>query len=270
MLVKVNGVVYHITIVGKGHPLILLHGFTGSTNNWKSLIPYFESDFKMIMIDLIGHGSSESPADWQRYQMAHVVDDLYSIMTKLDVQKVSILGYSMGGRVAIAFAAAYPEMVYKLILESSSPGLEDRQEALNRINHDEGLAEKIEQNGVDAFINFWEKLPLFKRMGNLPEQVKTDIRAQRLNNSPVGLANSLRGMGTGRQSSFWGILPMLPLPTLLLVGKEDEKFCRIASEMQKILPNGTMKVVEHAGHNIHVEYADFFAKIVRDYILKRC
>jgi len=268
MKIVANGVAYHVEIYGKGEPLLLLHGFTGSVESWRKFVSIWESRRKLILVDIIGHGSSDSPDHVQRYGIDQVAADLDGILHKLNVVQTDVLGYSMGGRLALTFAILYPHRVGKLILESSSPGLKTEEERLARIKDDETLAARIEENGVERFVREWENIPLFATQRRLPTEVQESIRLQRLKNNGKGLANSLRGMGTGQQPSWWESLAGITIPTLLLCGEEDKKFCRIAFEMEQLMPNAIVLQISQCGHAIHVEQPQIFAKIVDEFLVK--
>ena len=194
---EVNGVNYRVRVAGEGPALMLLHGFTGSLHTWDPFVPSMAETHRVVAVDLLGHGGTDAPREPERYRMERCVDDLVTLLDGLGVGSVNLLGYSMGGRVALHFAAAMPEKVAALILESASPGIADDEERATRVKSDEALADDIERYGVPAFVQRWERLPLFASQRQLPEQVRAMLRAQRLNNRAVGLANSLRGMGGG-------------------------------------------------------------------------
>ena len=117
-----------LTWMGEGFPLVLLHGFTGDSKTWKPFLQNGEKVERLIAIDIIGHGQSDSPKDSKRYEMLSVAKDIKQILEILKIEKTDILGYSMGGRLALSFAIQYPLFVRKLVLESSSPGLITEQE----------------------------------------------------------------------------------------------------------------------------------------------
>jgi 2-succinyl-6-hydroxy-2,4-cyclohexadiene-1-carboxylate synthase len=267
MTAQVNGIRLHADTAGEGPPLVLLHGFTGSGRSWDRFIPSWSSHFRTIAVDLIGHGQSEAPDDPSRYSMEHVVQDLAALLDQLEVGEASVLGYSMGGRLALSFAVLQPERVRALVLESASPGLRTEEEREARRNRDGQLADRIEREGIERFAEDWENLPLFESVKRLPQEDQLRIRRQRLLNRPSGLANSLRGMGTGAQPSWWDRLHTLPMPALLLAGALDGKFHRIAGEMAALIPNASFVPVPDAGHMIHVEQAGIIDTIVRDYLL---
>jgi 2-succinyl-6-hydroxy-2,4-cyclohexadiene-1-carboxylate synthase len=268
MFIRTNDIQLHIEIDGAGPPLLLLHGFTGSGSSWADLSARLAPARRTIAVDLIGHGQSDAPAEPGRYRMEHCVEDLLALLDALDIQRTELLGYSMGGRVALQLAAAAPDRIRALVLESSSPGLADPPERQARVAADEALADSIEREGLAAFVERWEQLPLFASQATLPAAVRERQRAQRLQNSPAGLANSLRGMGTGRQSSLWPRLPELRLPALLIAGELDAKYCAIARQMAAALPNARLAIVPGAGHAVHLERPEGFAALVQQFLLE--
>lgn len=266
MKININSVHYHIEFVGQGEPLLLLHGFSGSLENWKPFLYGWGSSCRVMMLDILGHGRSDCPKDPSRYAIEQIAADIKNMLEELKIKKTHILGYSMGGRLALTFAVKYPKYVSSLIIESSSPGLETEQERLERIRKDEALADFIIEKGMEAFVDYWETLPLFLSQQSLPIDVRGRIRNQRFNNNPLGLANSLRGMGSGRQPSLWNCLHRLYMPVYLIVGEKDQKFCQIAEKMSKRIPNAKTTVEEAVGHAIHVEHQEIFGERVIDFL----
>ncbi len=264
----INGITYHYDLYGNGEPLLLLHGFTGNTATWEPFKKRWGQSFQIIMVDIIGHGLTDSPADHQRYEIDQVAKDIKTLLVGLHIESLHILGYSMGGRLALSFACNYPEMLKSLILVSSSPGLRTVEERNNRIEQDERLADRIEHDGIKAFVDYWENIPLFASVKKLPAAVQETIRQERLLQKEIGLSNSLRGMGTGKQPSQWECLPKLNIPVFLLCGSEDTKFVKIAEEMQNTFPNAKRSIIEESGHMIHVEKQEVFGQIIMDWLLQ--
>ena len=262
----INGVHWHVESRGDGIPLLLLHGFTGSSRTWDPFLPFWNGRFRTIAVDIVGHGKTDAPGDPSLYTMERTVDDLAAILDRLEVDKAAVLGYSMGGRLALSFAVLRPERVRGLVLESTSPGLKTEEERKARRKQDEELAERIEKNGIEWFVNYWENIPLFRTVKRLPADVQQKIREDRLRQRPEGLANSLRGMGTGAQPSWWDRLETIPAPVLVMAGELDEKFVGIAREMVPRLARATFVAVKDAGHAIHAEQAETFRSVVQDYL----
>ncbi|OXS73803.1 2-succinyl-6-hydroxy-2,4-cyclohexadiene-1-carboxylate synthase [Lysinibacillus sp. KCTC 33748] len=248
-----------------GQTLVALHGFTGSTATWRNLAKALPS-VRVIAIDLIGHGQTAIPKQISRFSMQEQIQDLEEVFCQLELKKFTLLGYSMGGRVALSYAITYPERIEKLILESASPGLRTSKERSERCERDNALAEKIISNGLISFVNAWETIPLFESQKRLPHDVQEAIRFERLSQEEEGLAGSLRGIGTGGQPPNWMVLEKLEFPVLLITGSLDEKFCKIALEMKALLKNAKHTTVNDAGHAIHVENPAEFATIVEEHL----
>lgn len=255
---------YWYEVYGEGEAVVLLHGFTGSTQTWNQFVQTYQSSFKIIVIDLPGHGKTESPSPVSMKQCCH---DIRALLKEIGINSCYLIGYSMGGRTALSFSMSYPDMVKSLVLESASPGLELEEERNSRRKSDEKLAQKLEQEGLESFINFWESIPLFESQRSLPLNSQSKIREERLSQEKEGLAMSLRYMGTGSQPSWWSKLSTLNIPILLIVGELDSKFLSINKRMNEALPHSQLSIVKQAGHAIHVEQPEFFGKIVEMFIL---
>ena len=262
--VRVGDVSLHVTVVGEGEPLMLFHGFTGSGAQWAPQVEAFAERFRTVAVDLLGHGHSDAPADPERYCMERCVKDLHTLLDALGVERACWLGYSMGARVALAFALTHPGRVRALVLEGVTPGIEDAFLRRQRIADDEALAQRIERDGVERFVDDWMQQPLFASQARLGKAFLAAARAARCANSAVGLANSLRGMGTGAQEPLWVRLPTLTPPTLLVVGDEDMKFRAVAENMVLRTPRATIAIIPQAGHAAHLENARAFnARVLR-------
>ncbi len=268
----INGLTYHYDLSGpadnpSGAPtLVLLHGFTGSAANWRDVAPALAQTHRVLAVNLLGHGETDAPAAHARYAMAHTARDLVDLLTVTVGQPVHLLGYSMGGRLALYTALHFGEAMASLILESASPGLRTQVERAERRDRDEALAERIEREGVAAFVDFWERISLFATQEKLPPAARAHLREQRLRSSALGLANSLRGMGTGAQPSLWDDLAAWSKPTLLITGEQDGKFCEIAGEMAESLPHAAWVSIAEAGHTVHLEQPRQFVATVERFL----
>ncbi|MBV9893376.1 MAG: 2-succinyl-6-hydroxy-2,4-cyclohexadiene-1-carboxylate synthase [Chloroflexi bacterium] len=261
-LPELNGLDFHVEIEGAGAPLLLLHGFTGSIRSWDGIRSNLARDARLIAVDLIGHGQSASPADASRYTLDWCTRDLAALLDHLGLQRANVLGYSMGGRAALHLAVHAPSRVQTLILESASPGLEDPPERHRRVLSDEALAQRILANGIDAFVAEWEAQPLLALQPHVSAGVRQQQRELRLRNNPVGLANSLRGMGAGAQKPLWSRLSELSVPVHLIVGAADTRYAAIAQRMAQLFQHARVSVVPDAGHTVHLDQPQAFAVIV--------
>lgn len=258
----IGEVEYYYQEAGRGEPALLLHGFTGSSQSWTGIMPALEMNFRLIAVDLLGHGKSSAPEDPMCYRMEKAAEDLVLLLDQIASRPIHLLGYSMGGRLALYFALAYPERVRTLVLISASPGIMDEDERKARQKADEALAARIEREGIEAFVTEWEKLPIFTSQDNLSAAARRELRSQRLQNRPAGLAGSLRGMGSGVHPSLWGRLQELKPKTLLITGELDSKFCRLNEEMVRAIPGASLRRVPGAGHAVYLEQPEQTVEIV--------
>ena len=232
--------------------MLLLHGFTGSGASWPSAIVEGLSLRPRVPVrmDLPGHGRWAGAIDPARFTLDGALE---VIAEAQGGEPGAVIGYSMGGRLALAYAVTHPGRVTRLVLESASPGLAGEEERASRRASDEALARDLERDGLAAFVRRWEALPLFETQAALPEPVRAAQRARRLANDPRSLAAALRGLGTGALPSYWDALPALSVPTLLVAGAADAKFTGIARAMAEALPRAETAVIPGAGHAVHLE-----------------
>jgi len=262
----VNGVALNVETAGSGPALVLLHGFTGAAGSWAAHLPALSARCSTVAIDMLGHGASDAPAEPSRYGIEHAAADVLAVLDRLRIGRAAVLGYSMGGRAALFLAAVAPERVTALILESASPGIADAAGRAARAAQDAELADAIERDGVPAFVDRWERLPLFATQAALPAEVRAVVRAQRIAQSPRGLANSLRGLGQGAQRALFDRLGALPMPVLLIAGECDERYAALGLVMRRAIPDARVVVVPAAGHTVHLEQPEAFQRAVLDFL----
>lgn len=242
-------------------PLVLLHGFTGSGRDWSDVaaaLPHRQ----VIAPDLPGHGDT-----WlDGIPFTDVSALLIAALQDIGIDRFDLGGYSMGGRLALHLAIARPDCVAHLILESASPGIADAAGRTQRREADEELATWALTRGIEAFVDRWEQTPVLAAERRLADAERAALRARRLRGRPAGLAASLRHLGTGAQPWLGGRLQTLNVPTLLLVGSDDTKFCIIAAAMKEQLPRAVVEIAAGAGHNIHLERPKWFADRVTAFV----
>ena len=219
-------------------PLVLLHGFTQTRQSWRRTARALAGRYRAVIPDLPGHG--------QAVQRTASFDACAAYVRALSPRV--LVGYSMGGRIALYTALSVP--VERLVLVGASPGLADPTERAARRTADDALADRIEALDIEAFATEWGALPLF---AGQPERVAAAAYADRLRNTPAGLAAALRGLGTGVMEPLWERLGGLTIPVTLVTGERDEKFHAIAERMLERLPDARDVVVPGAGHAAHLE-----------------
>lgn len=207
---------------------------------------------QVTLIDAPGHGASE-----------HDRVDLFDA-ARLLVEaggRSHYVGYSMGGRMLLHGALLFPECFDSLTLIGATPGIEDGGERVSRAAADHRLADRLESEGLESFLDFWLALPLFS---TLPDA--QSCRTERLVNRPAGLAASLRSCGTGNQDPLWNRLHEIETPVQVIAGSEDVKFTSIGRRMAAALPNGRFEFVE-GGHAVHSERPTEVAQLIASFIV---
>jgi 2-succinyl-6-hydroxy-2,4-cyclohexadiene-1-carboxylate synthase len=231
--------------------LVLLHGFTQTRQSWRRTVQALAGRYRALAPDLPGHGNApQRPASFD-------AAGAY-VRALAPAAPFTLAGYSMGGRIALHTALQTPH-VERLILVGASPGLQDAQERAERRAADEALAARIEEIGIEAFATEWGAQPLF---ADQPERVRAAAYADRLRNTPQGLARALRGLGTGVMEPLWDRLPALAVPVTLIVGDRDEKFRAIAERMRERLPDARVVTVPGTGHAPQLEAPEAVAEAI--------
>ncbi len=231
--------------------LLLLHGFTGNRSSWRHLAPALNG-VRAIAVDLPGHGDSPLPSRTGTEGFLETLDALACVLDDANVDVADVAGYSMGARLALAFALRHRARVRSVVLESGSPGLRRRRERVARRAEDERWATMLLSEGVEAFVRRWEALPMFAGLRQLSSEHAASLAQRRRSASAEGLAGALRCLGLGVQPDFWPLLPSLRAPVLLVTGRFDEKFTRVARRMGEKLPCAWHALLD-AHHAPHLE-----------------
>jgi 2-succinyl-6-hydroxy-2,4-cyclohexadiene-1-carboxylate synthase len=270
-MTKGSSIRFHFQQYGakKDPTLLLLHGFRGSSDDWDAefVDEIVDSGFQLMVVDLPGHGQTVVDNE-EDYSFEYCALALVRLLDDLQLDKVHLLGYSMGGRLALYLAVRYPKRFERIVLESASPGLETETERQARIVSDHALAERIRSQPSEQFLREWFSQPLFASMATQPARLERLI-ARRMDNDPPSLTMSLEGMGTGAQPSLWNELDNVKNRLLLIVGEKDSKFCNVGREITSRCPGVSLEIVPESGHNVHFERPREFTKLVRNYLHER-
>lgn len=262
MFVKINNIKYYLHIKGDGKPLICLHGFSEDLTTWDEIEL---EGYQLILIDLIGHGRSDKPISRKYYKVKMILDHLNKIIKYLGYDKYSILGYSMGGRIALAYALKYQDEVEKLVLESSSYGECGFINRFKRRINDFKLAKLIKKNDIEWFEQYWSNLKIFDTQRNLPKTTRDNIRERRLGNKTYVLANTLVESGQGKFPCLKYQLERLKMPVLYITGEYDTKYNLLAKDYIRFVFNIKHVILNDVGHNTHIESKDF-NKILNEFL----
>ncbi len=266
MVIPINSYRFHVDYaINEGKPLIcFLHGFLGSASDWESVAAQMSSNFATLCIDLPGHGKTTlDPLHPKWFRMPDLAYAIVALINALGYQQAYLVGYSMGGRLALYLAIHYSAVFKKCVLESSSPGLKTVAEQHARIKHDSTLAKELQTNDFSKFLEKWYNQPLFRSLKNLPTFNK--LFNARLKNNPHELALSLLEMGTGAQPSLWERLNDCSSSILALAGEYDAKFRAIGEEMSLKSDAVEFEMISKAGHLIHLENQSEFINCLNQF-----
>jgi len=232
---------------------VAVHGFTQTSACWFPIDAALAPDHALVLVDAPGHGAS-ARIELDLGDGADALVDAGGPGT--------YIGYSMGGRLCLHAALAHPSTVRRLVLISTTGGIEEAAERAERRAADDALASHLEAVGVEAFVDEWLAQPLF---AGLSEEAAH--RRARLANTVEGLASSLRLAGTGTQEPLWSRLGTLSMPVLVVAGARDTKFAALAQRLEAAIgSNADLAVVPDAGHTVHLEQPDAFLAVLRPWL----
>jgi 2-succinyl-6-hydroxy-2,4-cyclohexadiene-1-carboxylate synthase len=224
--------------------LVLLHGFGGTRHTWDRVIAALEPQrYRPLALDLPGHG------DLSSYKRPITFAACVAEVLAAAPERFALCGYSMGGRIALHVALAAPERVSRVVLVSSSPGIEEPLERAQRRAADRRLAEELERVPFEEFIERWRTQPLF---ADDPPGVQALAREDHRRNQPDALAAAMRGLGTGEMAPLWDRLGELGMPVDLVAGSRDGKFLALGERMRQGLRHGRLEMVR-GGHVLPLE-----------------
>ena len=260
-----NGVNIYYEVTGEGYPLVWCHEFGGSYESWETQVRFFSRRYQVITYAARGWPPSDVPSDPEEYSQDIVVNDLYLLLRHLGIDQAHIGGLSMGGSVTLNFGIAHPEMARSLVVASAGSGTTDRE---NFLASAQALCERLRSEGMEAVAN---------------DYGYTDIRVQLLRKDPRGFEEFRRLLAAhsalGSELTFRGFilkrptiyaledkLQQLQVPTLIIIGDEDEPCVEPAIFMKRNIPRSGLSVLPQSGHAINLEEPDMFNRTVLDFL----
>jgi len=224
--------------------IVLLHGFSATHRTWDRVLARLDGErYRPLALDLRGHSFAEC--------VAEVLDAAPA--------RFALCGYSMGGRIAQHVALAAPERITRLVLVSTTAGIDDAGERAARSAADDELATRLEQGTIEEFAARWAQQPLF---ADDPGWVAEEARTDAARNDSRALAAALRGLSTGAMQPLWDRLGELTMPAAVLVGERDAKFRALGERLAATLPDARLEVVPGVGHRVHLEAPEALARAI--------
>ncbi|HXJ80929.1 MAG TPA: alpha/beta fold hydrolase [Candidatus Methylomirabilis sp.] len=249
MRARLGGIEIDYGVSGNGPSVLLSHGYSATRHMWDGQHCAF-NDYQIISWSMRGHGHTESPGDPSRYSADLTVADMKALLDHVGVSRGVIGGLSLGGYVSLAFYLAHPEMVRALVICDSGPGYRNAEAraAWNQRAHER--AAELERRGLDA---------LSGRSREMREAMGEHGSAQ-------GLAHAARGMLAQEGSHVIDGLGSVRVPTLVIVGDQDQPFLAPCQYMAKKIPGARLEVIKDAGHASNLDQPDAFNRVLRDFL----
>jgi pimeloyl-ACP methyl ester carboxylesterase len=200
----------------------------------------------VITWDARGHGESDSPDDPGKYSHALAVDDMAAVLDFYDIETAAVGGLSLGGYLSLAFYARHPGRVDRLLLFDTGPGYKRDESRAQWNANAEAVARNYESRGLDA--------------------LSTSAEARRGKHNPLGLAHAARGLLAQQDDTVIRLLPDITVPTLVLVGADDQPFLAAADYMAKVIPRARKVVIPDAGHAANIDQPQLFNEAVTEFL----
>lgn len=233
-------------------PVVCLHGFLGAPTAFQPVLDRLDHHGTVACVRLPGHG----PDPWipRGAPFEEIVD---AILGAIPFERPAyVMGYSMGARLALSMFARHPARVAGAVLVGLNPGLDAPSERAPRLAWERELGQSLRAGGLPAFVDAWEKLPLFASQAALPEALRATRRAERLAHTVEGIAWAVEALGLGSMPSYWETLRDNTRPVLLVTGSLDTKYSELAQRLIGHWPKLAHRVVEGVGHDVVLEAPD--------------
>jgi len=261
----VNGVNLYYEQTGDGYPLVFSHEFAGDYRSWEAQVRFFSRRYRVITYNHRGYPPSEVPTDPEAYSQTAVVDDLYHLLRHLNIPKAHVAGLSMGGNITLHMGIRHPEVCASLVVAGCGSGSTDRQ----RFEQDgKTLAKRLENEGMAKVAESYALRPTRVQLRRKDPRGWEEFLAQLKEHSSIGSALTFKGVQLRRPPIFAleAELKRIQVPTLLLIGDEDEPCIEPAIFMKRNIPSSGLVTFPQSGHTINLEEPDLFNRVVLDFL----
>ncbi len=247
---RLNGIEIDYEISGSGWPVLLSHGYSATRRMWDGQHRALGDRYQVISWSMRGHGQTESPADPSQYSAGLTIADMRALLHHVGVERAVIGGLSLGGYASLDFYVAHPEMVRALVICDSGPGYRNAEARAAWNQRARERAAELEARGLDA---------LSGRSREMREAMGEHRSAQ-------GLAHAARGMLAQEGSRVIDALAGVRVPTLIIVGDQDQPFIAPCEYMAKKIPGARLEVIAGAGHSSNLDQPEAFNRVPRDFL----
>jgi pimeloyl-ACP methyl ester carboxylesterase len=264
-IVSVNGVDLYYEEFGQGEPLVFSHEFAGDYRSWEPQVRFFARRYRTIVYNARGYPPSEVPDDQTAYGEEQLVEDLYQLIGSLGIERAHVCGLSMGGAVALKLGIDHPEVCRSLVVAGAGSGSEDREAWAETAR---ATADQFERDGAEATAEVYGRAATRLRLEQKDPHGFAEFMTQFKEHSALGSARTMRGV-QARRRSIYDVADQLPgmnVPTLILVGDEDEPCLEPSLFMKRRLPNAGLVTFARTGHVINLEEPALFNQTVLDFL----
>lgn len=234
---------------------VLLHGFSGGPESWDAVATALPSDARVVRVQLAGHGATPVSVESWDAEVARID----ALLERERVEDAHLVGYSLGGRVGLSLLARAPRFS-RATLVGAHPGLPDAAARAERRAADDRWVRVLREQGLRAFIDAWEALPMWGTQEDLDPEALASQRRLRESHTAEGLAHALEVLGLAQMPATDP--SALRVPIQLVVGERDEKHRALSGALAERLPRAALRVVEGAGHNVVLERPDALAALL--------
>ena len=251
----------HYTTHSQGDPIYLLHGWALNSHVWDCVLPGLAQHGKIIAIDLPGHGKSALP-DNGNYDLDAITNEVAQLIDS----GATVVGWSLGGLVALNLACKYPELVHKLVLVAGSPRFVRSPDWPNAV--DKSVIDGFAQSLISDYRATILRFLAIQALGS--DQAKQSIKALRekvfINGEPQLIALQ-EGLNLLSETDMRTRLPDIRCPTLIVAGEKDTLIpANSGSDTAKLLPNSQLAIIGGAGHAPFISHSEEFLSIVTAFI----
>ena len=243
-----NGVNIHYETYGEGPVVLLTHGFSATSKMWYGQIESLSKNYRLVIWDMRGHGSSDYPDDINLYNEQETVADIFFILDELGVKEATIGGMSLGGYMSLGFYRQYPDRVNSLLIIDTGPGFKNETARKGWNDYALSTAEKFEQTGLESLIGRSKEM-----------DPKNHSNAK-------GLSLAARGMLTQHDDRIINSLPEISVPSLIIVGENDKDFLAAADYMERKIKGSKKVVIPDAGHAVNIDQPEIFNQTLNKFL----
>jgi pimeloyl-ACP methyl ester carboxylesterase len=245
---RLNGIEIDYEVTGTGPVVLLGHGYGSTHHMWDDQHRALADRWRVVSWDMRGHGETDSPSDPKQYSAALIVADMRALLQHLGVERAIIGGLSLGGYVSLAFALAHPEMTQALVICDSGPGYRNAEARAQWNQRAQERAASLESKGLDALTR------------------RSKETQQAVHRSAQGLAHAARGMLSQEGSQVIDGLASIRVPTLVIVGDQDQPFVAPSEYMAKKIAGARLAVIPGAGHSSNLDQPEIFNRVLREFL----